>query len=298
MIAQESWAFAVSDTLIIDGEVIYIEERNTPVTDSLNNSRKMDFKEKRKPLIWGVDGGFGIQITDFDVANNLNKELLSVNEFLGVEKNTYYHSNVLFGGYIQVHRNIQIGTSVNLSSGKVNLSTADLIAPSDVVSFYTNDNQIQQVFVTEVEPEVFELDTAVVKTFSEKYNLLSFQIPLKFRFYVNEFSTKSKWRAFGEISPIYRSFRLKSNSGNSEKILFLNSSGNNEYINDVDFSWHSFGVLVGAGSEFKFSKKIDLFIQGNWSFPPVNNIGNTGLTYFTQYSNLYVGIRILMSERK
>ena len=51
ILAQESWAFVVSDTLIIDGETIYIEEHDTPISDSLSNSRKNDFKEKRKPLI-------------------------------------------------------------------------------------------------------------------------------------------------------------------------------------------------------------------------------------------------------
>lgn len=298
ILAQESWAFVVSDTLIIDGETIYIEERHTPISDSLNNSRKNDFKEKKKPVVWGIDAAYGVQITDFSISNFNNQDLITVSEFSGLSKNAFYHSGLSLGGYFRVHRNIEIGTSVNISAGGVSESSALINTSSNSVSFYWNENQIQHVFQTEVQPQVFELDTAAVSIFSQDFKLSSIQIPLKFRFYVNEFTAKSKWKAYGEISPIYRSFKLKTIATDSSQMLFINASGDFESLNVVDQRFQSFGVLVGAGSEFQLTKKLNAFVQANWSFPPVNVSESNGANYFTQYSNLFMGIRVLMNDGK
>lgn len=298
ILAQESWAFVVSDTLIIDGETIYIEERHTPISDSLNNSRKNDFKEKKKPVIWGADVAYGMQMTDFSISNFNHQDLVSVNEFAGVSNSMFYHSGFALGGYIRVHRNIEIGSAINIFRGGVSESTATVNASSISVSFYLDEDRIQHVFQTEVQPQVFELDTAIVSTSTNEFNLSSFQIPLRFRFYVNEFNAKSKWKAYGEISPIYRSFTLKGNSSESSQMLFLNASGSFETLNLVDQRFHSFGVLVGAGSEFQLTKSLNAFVQANWSFPPLNFAGNNGANYFTQYSNVFLGIRVLMNDGK
>lgn len=302
MIAQDSWAFVVSDTLIIDSEIVYIEEEQKPVTDSLDQARKKDFKEKRKPLVWGIDGGYGLQITDFSISNYVNQNLVNVNEFLNVSNNTFYHSGFGLGSYFRVHRNIEIGLAFQGSTGSVSESSATLNnATGDegiTISFYTSENKIYQVFETEVQPSVFELDTALISTNSQNFNLKSFQIPLKFRFYVNEFTLKSKWRAFGEISPVYRYFKMSSYTTNDGQMLFLNANGNYEFLNLENRSWHSYGVLVGVGSEFFISKKLNAFAQANWSFPPVNNLGNSGASYYTQYSNLFLGVRLLIGDGK
>jgi hypothetical protein len=301
-LAQDSWAFVVSDTLIIDGEIIYIEEQEEPVTDSLDQARKNDFKEKKKPLIWGVDAGFGLQITDFSISNNVRQDLVNVNEFLGVSNSSFYHSSYGVGGYFRAHKNIEIGLSFFGSNGRISDSNGSINNPSSpeggTVSFYTSDNQIFQVFQTEVQPDVFELDTAVVSTFSQNFNLKSFQVPLKFRFYVNDFTVKSRWRAFGEISPVFRSFQMKTIGSNSSSMLFLNASGSYEYLQLSSRNWQSYGVLVGVGSEFKLTKRLNAFVQANWSFPPINHIGDSGVSYYSQYSNLFLGFRILMSNGK
>ncbi len=298
LIAQESWAFVVSDTLIIDGEVIYIEERNSPMTDSLNQARKNDFKEKRKAIVWGFDGGFGFQMTNFSISNKVYQQLVGVNEFLGISNNTVYHSNLALGAYFRVHKNIEIGVSVLGSNGTTNQSNALLYNTGNTVSFFTSENQIEQVFQTEVQPGVFELDTVTLSTFSQTFNLSSLQVPLKFRFYVNDFTVKSKWRAFGEISPIYRSFKLKNTGGNAGQMLFLNSTGSFVNANLSNQNWSQFGVLVGVGSEFRLTKKLNAFVQANWSFPPVNKAAESGVNYHMQYSNLFLGLRILMNDGK
>jgi hypothetical protein len=298
IIAQESWAIVVSDTLIIDGEIIYIEERDTPLSDSLKNARKHDFKEKKKAIIWGSDCAIGMQITDFSISNHLNKDLFSVNDFLEVSNKVFYHSSASIGAYVRVHRFIEIGTSLNLSLGAVSEESAQLNALNNTVAFYSNGNQIEQVFETEVQPGVVELDTASVSKQSHQFKLSSFQIPLKFRFYVNEFSVKSKWRAFGEISPVYRSFKLSSTSLDSDQMLFLNSAGNFEYLNVGRRTYHQFGVLVGAGSEFQLNKRFNAFVQANWSFPPINKTDVAGVNYFTQYSTLFLGVRVLINDGK
>lgn len=297
-IAQETWAFVVSDTLIIDGEVIYIEERNSPMTDSLNQARKNDFKEIRNTPVWGLDGGFGLQMTDFSISNQFYQELVNVNEFLGISKSIVYHSNFGLGAYFRAHKNIEIGVAVLRSNGTTNESNALVYSTSNTVSFFTSENKIEQVFQTEVQPGVFELDTVSLSTFSQSFSLSSLQVPLKFRFYVNDFTAKSKWRAFGEISPIYRSFKLKNTGGNSGQMLFLNSAGSYVNVNLSNQNWNQFGVLVGVGSEFRLTKKLNAFVQANWSFPPVKKVSESGVNYHMQYSNLFLGLRILMNDGK
>jgi hypothetical protein len=56
--------------------------------------------------------------------------------------------------------------------------------------------------------------------------------------------------------------------------------------------------LVGVGAEFRLTKKLNAFTQANWSFPPVNKAGESGLNYHMQYGNLYFGLRILMNDGK
>lgn len=298
ILAQESWAFVVSDTLIIDGEIIYVEERDIPLSDSLSNSRKKDFKEKKRPAVWGIDASFGTQITDFSIFNVNNQDLVSLSEFSSLSNKAFYHSGLSLGCYFRVHRNIEIGTALNISFGEASESSAIINTVDNSVSFYMNENQIHHVFQTEVQPQVFELDTANVSPFYQDFTLSSLQIPLKFRFYVNEFSVKSKWRAYGEISPVFRSFKLRSKSNDLGQMLFISDSGNFEYLTLMNQSWHSFGVLVGAGSEFQLNKRLNAFVQANWSFPPVNISDSNGANYFTQYSNLFVGIRVLVNDGK
>jgi hypothetical protein len=298
LIAQESWAFVVSDTLIIDGEVIYIEEEKSPLTDSLVQARKNNFREKRKAPVWGVESSYGLQITDFSVSNPVNQELISVNEFLGISNNTVYHSTLAFGAYFKVHGNIEIGISFLGSKGTTNEGNAQVYNTSNTISFFASDNQIQQVFETEVQPGVFEADTVSISTFSQTFSLSTFQVPLKLRFYVNDFSVKSKWRAFGEIAPVYRSFKLKNTLETSNQMLFLNSAGSFVNTNFSNQNWSQFGVLVGLGSEFQVTKKLNAFAQANWSFPPANKVGESGLNYRLQYSNLFIGFRILLNDGK
>ena len=298
IIAQDSWAIVVSDTLIIDGEVIYIEEQSSPITDSLNQARRNDFKEKRKAPIWGFDGGYGMQMTDFSISNQVYPELIGVNEFLGISNKTVYHSNLALGVYFRVQKNIEIGVYVLRSIGAVNETSGQVNNVDYTVSFFASENQIQQVFLTEVQPNLFELDTLSIPRLTQTFTFSSIQVPLKFRFYVNDFSAKSKWRAFGEISPIYRSFKLKNTEGNSSQMLFLNASGNFEYLNLSNQNWNQFGVLVGAGSEFHLKKRLNAFVQANWSFPPINKADDSGSNYRMQYSNVFLGVRFLMSDGK
>lgn len=296
--AQTSWAFVVSDTLIIDGEVIYLEEQDIPLTDSISQSRMNDFKEKKRKLIWGIDGGFGMQMSSFVISNNSNSDLFSVTEFAGIKQNTYYHSSLAFGGYMRVHKNIEIGIGFQDSKGNVSEATAVVNNFSESNIFYASNNQIFQVYETEVQPDVVELDTARLAVFSNNFQIETIQIPIKFRFYVNDFSVKSKWRAFGEISPVYRSYKLNSSSALSNQLLFLNASGNYEYRAVLNQQWNRMGVMVGIGSEFMITKRLNAFVQANWNFPPVNVVSQTGLNYFSKSSNVFLGMRILIGKGK
>lgn len=296
LIAQGSWAFVVSDTLIIDGEIIYVEEKDTPISDSLNLARKSDFKEKKNPIIWGLESSYGVQLTDFFVANGVNQDLVSVNKFTGKSNPKFYHSIVSFGAHVRVHKNIEIGLGFNYSIGDVYEQSANFSSENNTVSFFVDGSQIQRVFETEVQPEVNELDTTALIFQRELFRMRSIQIPLKFRFYVNDFSVKSKWRAYGEISPVYRSFRLS--SANQQQMLFLNSNGNYTYLNVGNHEYHQFGVIVGAGAEYHLSKRFGAFTQLNWSFPPINQSVESGAKYYTQYSTINLGLRIIMGTGK
>ena len=298
LIAQDSWAFVVSDTLIIDGEVVYLEERQAELSDSLDQSRKSDFREKKKPFTWGIDAAYGLQLTDFSISNKLNSDLISVGDFIQEKSKVSYHNSWMIGGYTRIHKNIEIALALQGSNGSVSVSNALINSTSNTLSFDLIDQNIRQIYEVEVQPQVFETDTFMCSIYEDYFKLKSIQIPLKLRFYVNDFSVKSRWRAFGEISPVYRSFSLKRNTIDSSQMLFINAAGSYEFFNYEDVSWKSIGVLVGAGSEFFLSKKVNGYIQANWNFPPMNSSGTNQLNHFTQYSNLFIGFRILVNDGK
>lgn len=300
IIAQASWAFVVSDTLIIDGEVIYLEEKQTPISDSLNQARRNDFKEKRKPFIWGIDISGGVQFTQFSISNALLPELQSVKEFLKTKSNGNYQTAYGAGIYFKVHSNIEIGLGATYTRGEVSEETATLQTPDEenTIAFFASDNQIFQVFETEVQPQVFEMDTLSLSLSHEKFEFSNIQIPLRFRFYVNEFNARSRWRAYGEISPTFRSFQVRRENSFPSDMLFISASGISAAYSFSNQKYSSFGVLISAGAEVNLSKKTSAFVQGNWSFPPIHYNDDRGLQYNTQYSSVFVGMRFLIQDGK
>lgn len=300
LLAQGSWAFVVSDTLIIDGEVIYLEEKQTPISDSLNQARRNDFKEKRKPFIWGVDVSGGVQFTQFSISNALLPELQSVKEFLNTNSNANYQIATCAGIYFKIHNNIELGLGACYTAGEVTEESAAIqnFEEGNSISFFNSENQIFQVFESEVQPQVFEMDTLALVVFEEKFEFSSIQIPLRFRFYVNEFNARSRWRAYGEISPTFRSFQVKRKNSFPSDMLFINTSGLSATYSFSNQRYSSYGVSVGAGAEFSLSNKMNAFVQGNWSFPPTHFTDSIGLKYNTQYSSFLVGLRFLIQDGK
>lgn len=299
-LAQGSWAFVVSDTLIIDGEIIYIEKQEEIISDSLHEARKVDYKEKKKAVIWGAEVFCGSQFTQFSISNGLQPQLLSVKDFLKNNSNASYQFSEGLGAFFQIHNRIELGLGINFAKGEVVEESAapQQIEEIDSYSFIANGGQIFQIFQTEVQPQVFELDTLPLPIFQEKLNFSTVQIPLKFRFYVNDFDMKKRWRAYGEIAPTYRSYKLTRQNTAVLDMLFLNNSGITQIIPFENQNYSSVGVLVGAGGEFKISKRMRACVQGNWSFPPTYFLSTSGLKYHSQYSNVLVGLRFLIGHEK
>lgn len=73
----------VQDTLILDGEVVYVEPREVMVNlDSMDRAMRNDFRKPRKPWIWSTSWATGVTIEQHRISGSTPTGLLPLNVFL------------------------------------------------------------------------------------------------------------------------------------------------------------------------------------------------------------------------
>ncbi|MFM7770956.1 MAG: hypothetical protein ACKO8Q_10410 [Bacteroidota bacterium] len=278
-IAQQSWAIAVlSDTLILDGEVIYVEEKSKTGADSLIKSKQQDFKMKRKDLSWALEFSSVGSYSKYSWSHIDDLNLISIPEFMG-DSQKVLGGGFKIGAFTQMHKQIHVGFGIDYL--KMNLTMQEIIPENTGLgtSFFSSTNSIiNQVIEVEIQPGAYETDTLQLPILSNELLLQQLAIPVHFRFYVNEYSNRKNWRAFGQISPALVWIKQKPNS-NSNQILFLNGSGAFQTI-AIENSRHLKGnVAVKCGLEYKISKYIQANVGVVFYFPPIS------LSYSNQIQN-------------
>lgn len=186
--------FCATDTLIIDGDTIFIErQEGLLISDSTGFTQPEPSRLKRPPLrIWNAAfaAGFNTSITSWE---SLTSDFKSLDEFLGRKNpgklNALFAAE--FGGRF---------ASIRTPGGTLELSVNTGVALNQVVSTFTTISEINQLvkdstlgFGTEANelfvtyftvtnpPDIGEVDTAFIDLQVAELKLHTLDIPLKLR---------------------------------------------------------------------------------------------------------------------
>jgi hypothetical protein len=290
VIAQPCWAIAVlNDTLIIDGEVIYIEERSQGGADSLIHAKQSDFKKSAESLPWAVECvGFGSSVKSA-WSYSPNDNFLSLQKFIGKKQNDFgFGARLSF--FTQIHKHIHVGLGLDYYQFNTQLYSVNPLNSESTIAFFLGDNQeVNQVVQVEIQPGAYETDTVQLITTSNQWQIQQWAIPLHFRFYVNAYSQRQNWRAFGQISPTIYFHRHSVDSPVIQS--FLNENG--QFLNAVIQNKTDVlgSVQIKLGIERRLSKHLQCHAGLNFQFPPLvsEHAGNTRVSFNTR--NVDFGLR-------
>lgn len=221
----------ISDTIIIDGETIYIE-KNYVDMDSIAKATKNDVRKKPvsnhpfgAALHFGLNRTattFGTSVADFEPLNNfVNDDLSSKYNLVGaLDLSLKIWSFPAMSGQVDLSINSGIGlNSVNIECDAFNVDS--LVRDSLILLRYT-DNELVLEYFNYFEPDlVGELDTSYIPISKNNISYKTFDVPVKI--HVAWTPQKSLWSFFAEAGAIKRFIRQ--NKSDTYDNLLVNKSG-------------------------------------------------------------------------
>ncbi len=231
--ATEFLSFASTDTLIIDGDTIFIErQEGMLISDSTGLSEPGPSRLKRPPLrIWNaaIAAGFNTSLTTWE---SLTSDFQSLDEFLGRKTPPKLNPLVAaeFGGRFAAVRTsggtfeLSVNTGIALNqvvSSFTTVSDFNQLAKDSVLGFGTEANELLVTYFTLTNPpDIGEVDTAFIDLQAAEIKLNTLDIPLKLR--VTLQPNGSNTRMFLETGVMRRLITQTDFTGN---LLLLNERG-------------------------------------------------------------------------
>ena len=235
--------FSASDTLIIDGDTIFIErQEGLLISDSTGLTEPEPSRLKRPPLrIWNAAlvAGFNTSLTSWE---SLTSDFLPLDEFL--DRKAPIKINPLIAG--------EIGgrfASIRTPKGALELSVNTGVAFNQVVSAFSTVDGIEQLerdsvlgfgreagelyvtyFTLTNPPDIGEADTAFIQLKPSQVRLATVDLSLKLRVTLQQ--SGSSTRMFMETGVVRRV--ITDSQFNDDQVL-LNASGEFHRFSEDDF---------------------------------------------------------------
>lgn len=264
-----------SDTLILDGEIIYIEKREVEVDlDSLSQEKRQDvIAPKDQTHFWlGLNAGASVM----RVSQSTNSDsLFTLAKFLSKESSITVQPLVNAVGGLMFNNSVGIFTGVGLQ--RITCVVPDVneedLAPSDQIwRFENRDGQLWQYYTYPVGPS-FETDTAQVRVTNNKRSatLLNAQIGARFFLSKATFEDKGIWKVYGTIAlQLARSIGDQYGALEGKHAFLLNEKGSYRVLPDETFiaEKNIFSSIVGLGVMREWNKDFYWQVGITSYFPP------------------------------
>jgi hypothetical protein len=212
----DSQARATADTLIVDGEVVYVEPRDVLVNlDSLRREGKEDYRKPRKPAEWSfaVTAAAGVQ---WNRISGTSGDLRPLDSFLGNEREVVigFVPEAEAAWYPVRDLGVTAGVGfVRRSTSWSGFRASDLSAPEHLLGFESRNGELWQYVRMEIGPG-FEVDTLNVPLHRSTRVLNYLLVPMALRFRPDRFIGESRWRPFADFGAAF--YVPAGNSGKSE----------------------------------------------------------------------------------
>lgn len=262
-----SASVCVSDTLILDGEVIEIEQKDIVTnTDSVEKAGKKDVKKQWPdlPFTMGVYGAPGLTMcSTYDADNQL------VDDFLGLKpsREFSYSYGLDIRGMLREDVDVGIGlffSKQNTASYSVNQTQ---LAPSDNRTAFENiDGQLWQRYVVFIDPG-FEERFTQVDLVRSKHSFKTLEVPISFRYYA--LPRKEKWTVYFSLNAVYR--EISDIKGVPSFIDEVKADGtfNRTLLVRQDFNTSFWSAMVDAGAQWKITESLRIDANISWTVPKV-----------------------------
>ncbi len=269
----------IGDTIIIDGETIYIEEKDVFVdVDSLQEECSKDVKEARGPSQYkfSLGAGLGAMIT-IATYNSSNNKFQTLDQFLGnkrsfragssfhIEAGYDFYKSKSIRGAIGVYSGIQL-SQMQISSQY--FEPQDVAPDSQLYSFSALNGALLQAYVFPVSIG-FESDTTRVKLTTGISSIRVLDIPLKFRYtwYSGQDmrAEKGDWQLYLETGLIYRR-TLKSSMAPG---ILISSDGTYQSVPSANLEPPDFKMkfALGIGCNYALGVTSSLSLAINATLP-------------------------------
>lgn len=290
--------YSPSDTIIIDGETIFIEKEYIPTNmDSLRVANQADVKRKPIPLhLFNValhvgmnitSATFGTSLSDFTPLNNFvhNKVSVETNLTSSIDMSARVWRFPAMNG--QVDLEIHSGIGFNKVKINANALNVDSLLRDSLILLRFTDNELYLEYFKIFPPGPFgELDTAIIPILSNKIKFATIDVPIKL--HAAWTAQKSLWTVFAEAGIVKR-FVVQASGSTSDNYL-VNESGAYLKLPASDFkTMNLIRPVFGIGAE----RKIQSAIASSDAYFSVGAAANAVLpaTAFNQSSLLYVDIK-------
>lgn len=256
-----------ADTIIIDGETIFIEKNYQDVDmDSLEKASRSDLKKRTLPVHFfsaalhaGLNetiGTYGTSMSSFEPFNNF------------VEDKTTFKSNFTaaldigakFWEFPAMNGTVDLAVHAGVAFNKVNIQsnsfdTDSLIRDRNILLRYTDQELVLEYFkIIDPEFQSGELDTAIIPITKSLVSYAAMDVPLKLHAAYSP--VKSKWN-FNLEAGILSRFILQ-NQAKSQDFYLVNSTGEYLILDKEEFKpQRMLRPVFSAGAERRLESKSD-----------------------------------------
>ncbi|MFZ4786145.1 MAG: hypothetical protein ACOYLH_11755 [Flavobacteriales bacterium] len=267
VVMPASASVCIKDTLILDGEVIEIEQKDVVTnTDSIEKAGKKDIKKQWPdlPFSFGIYGAPGLTTcSPFDADNHLLDDFLD----LKPSREFSYSYGVDLRGMLREDVDVGIGlffSKQNITSQSIN--TAELAPAESRRAFENVDGQLWQRYVVFIDPG-FEERFTQVNLNRQKHSFRTLEVPLSFRYYV--LPRNQPWSAYFSLNAVYR--QISNITGVPAYFDEVKSDGtwNRTLLMRQDFNSSFWSAMVDVGAQWKITESLRVDVNLSWTIPKV-----------------------------
>lgn len=298
VIAQGSWAITALDTLIIDGEQVYVEPTDKHVDESFVYQLEHDRRQPLPHIQWGIDAHAGVpfQSTSFTLNPVTNWQTLaqfsnnSPTQKFGFQYGI--HAFVPLRQFIPIENvDIQLSVGADYATSSFDVMHTRLDTSLNTIAFQSVNGGIQQIYLVELQPGTFETDTINMSLLTRTALVRNLSIPLYARFYLNSFSNKNPVRAYMSLGAVYRSYSILFNQQDSD-LLLVQSNGDVQINTAANARVKFWSPMLSLGLEYKWKDLGMFYAQFNTNGAPVNkSLSNNTYVFKQKGLQWSVGLR-------
>ena len=298
VIAQGSWAITALDTLIIDGEQVYLEPSDKKVDDKYIAHLQSDRRKPMPQIDWGADVHAGAPFLSSSLTYNSETNWQTLAQFSQNSPTQKFgfqygvHAFLPLSQFMPIETvDIQLAAGLDYATSSFDVFHTEVDTSLSTLAFTSINQGIQQIYLVEIQPGVFETDTLNLTLINRSAAVKNLSIPIYARFYINSFTNKVPVRGYLSLGAVHRSYQVIFDDRNSD-LLLMQSGGELLHTTATNSTFKYWSPTMSLGAEYRLRSLGYLYAQFNTQGAPVNkSILNDTYTFKQKGVQWVIGLR-------